>query len=68
MTEAEVIRISGRSKSWLKTHTCAWCDQTLWQVMRHGCASMYEKCEPENKDFSPKGALSSAYGKSDGKS
>jgi hypothetical protein len=63
MTRAEAIRISGRTKSWLQRHTCAWCDQTLWRVLRYGCAAMYEQCDPTKKDFSPKGALKTAQGK-----
>lgn len=57
MTSAEATQASGRSESWLKRHTCAWCDQTLWRVLRHGCAAMYEKCDPTKKDFSPAGQL-----------
>ena len=52
---AEAIAVSGRSKSWLERHTCAWCDQTLWLTLRHGCAAMYEPCEPSKKDFTSRG-------------
>ena len=52
-TDTEATTISGRSKSWLQRHTCAWCDQTLWRTLRYGCAAMYEKCDPTKKDFAP---------------
>lgn len=58
-TDLEAAQISGRSKSWLQRHTCAWCDQTLWRVLRYGCAAMYEKCDPTKKDFSAAGRMSS---------
>ena len=57
MTSAEAIEASGRSESWLKRHTCAWCDQTLWRALRNGCGAIYEKCDPAQKDFSPAGRL-----------
>lgn len=66
MTGADAIKISRRSKSWLQHHTCAWCEQTLWLALRHGCAAMHEpKCDPTKKDFSPKGAIKTAEGKSE---
>lgn len=55
MTRKEAEAISGRSESWLKRHTCAFCDQILWRALRGGCAAIYEKCDPTKKDFSPAG-------------
>lgn len=53
MGGAEAVQLSGRNESWLKRHTCAWCDQTLWRALRNGCAAMYEpRCDPSKKDFS----------------
>lgn len=54
-TDNEATAISGRSKSWLQRHTCAWCDQTLWRALRYGCGAMHEKCDPSQKDFSSAG-------------
>jgi hypothetical protein len=51
-TDTEALKISGRSESWLRRHTCAWCDQTLWRALRYGCGAMYERCDPTKKDFS----------------
>lgn len=62
-TDTEAVKISGRSESWLKRHTCAWCDQTLWHVLRYGCAAMNEKCDPAKKNFSPAGQLPPPQGK-----
>jgi hypothetical protein len=57
MTGADAVKLSGRSESWLKRHTCAWCDQTLWRTLRSGCAAMYEKCDPAKKDFGRSGNI-----------
>ena len=63
MTGKEAIQTSGRSESWLKRHTCAWCDQTLWRALLHGCAAMYEpRCDPAKKDFSPAARLAHSNG------
>lgn len=66
MTGAEAVQISGRSESWLKRHTCAWCDQTIWRTLRHGCAAMYEKCDPTKKDYSAASRLPSTNHPGDG--
>lgn len=63
MTGAEAVKISGRSKSWLQHHTCAWCNQTLWRALLYGCSAMYGPCIPSAKDFTPKGSLKTAQGK-----
>lgn len=60
MTPQQATEVSGRSKSWLQGHACAWCNQTLWAALRHGCAAMHEKCDPVAKDYSPKGRLQNA--------
>ncbi|RTE91877.1 hypothetical protein D6B98_15780 [Bradyrhizobium sp. LVM 105] len=60
MTRKEAEAISGRSESWLKSHTCAWCDQILWRALRYGCGAVYEKCDPSKKDFSPAGKPNTA--------
>jgi len=52
MTGAEAIKLSGRSESWLRRHSCAWCDQTLWRALRYGCGALHERCAPSEKDFS----------------
>jgi hypothetical protein len=55
MTRAEAIAISGRSESWLRRHTCAWCDQDLYRALRFGCTALYERCDPAKKDFTAAG-------------
>jgi hypothetical protein len=60
MTHDEAIAVSGRSESWLKRHTCTWCEQTLWRALRYGCGAMHEKCDPSKKDFSPAGRARSS--------
>jgi hypothetical protein len=57
VTGKEAIAASGRSESWLKRHTCAFCDQTLWRALRYGCGAIYEKCDVSKKDFSPAGRV-----------
>jgi predicted DNA-binding transcriptional regulator AlpA len=52
MTIAQAVKLSGRSESWLRRHDCSWCQQTLLNALRHGCGSIYEQCEPSEKDFS----------------
>jgi hypothetical protein len=49
MTRKEALAISGRSESWLRRHVCAWCDQTLYHALRHGCGAIYGKCNPADK-------------------
>jgi hypothetical protein len=58
MTRAEAIATSGRSESWLRRHTCSWCDQYLYRALRYGCTALYEKCDPAKKDFSDAGRKS----------
>jgi hypothetical protein len=53
MTAKEAAALSGRSITWLKTHTCAWCDQTYLRTLMHGCAAMHEKCDPAAKSYGP---------------
>lgn len=55
MTKSEALKVSKRSESWLRRHECAWCGQSLWRALRYGCGAIYEKCEPEKKDFSDAG-------------
>ena len=58
MSTKEAVSISGRSRSWLQRHTCAWCDQTLLRSLVCGCGSIYgPDCNPTKKDFSDKARL-----------
>lgn len=57
MTGAEAIKIAGRSESWLRTHECAWCGQTLWRALRYGCGAIYGRCDPAEKDYGPDAKL-----------
>jgi hypothetical protein len=52
MTRAEALKLSGRSETWLRRHECVWCSQTLWRALRFGCGAMFNRCRPEEKDFS----------------
>jgi hypothetical protein len=52
MLGAEAVKLSGRSESWLRTHECALCGQTLWRALVGNCGAIYQRCEPSNKDFS----------------
>ena len=53
MTGNEAVALSKRSETWLRNHECAWCGQTLWLALTHGCGAIYEQCEPADKDFGP---------------
>jgi hypothetical protein len=55
MTGNEAVALTGRSETWLRNHECAWCNQTLWRALVHGCGAIYERCDPSQKDFSPVG-------------
>lgn len=57
MTPKEAMKIAGRSESWLRTHECAWCGQSLWRALRHGCGAIYDRCEPAQKSFGPEAKL-----------
>lgn len=47
MTAKEAATLSGRSVTWMRTHCCAWCDQTMLNALRYGCGAIYEKCDPK---------------------
>jgi len=51
MTGKEAIALSGRSETWLRRHSCSWCEQTLWRALTVGCGSIYERCNPTFKNF-----------------
>ena len=57
LTGKEAVKLSGRSETWLRTHECAWCGQTLWRALTSGCGAIYEACEPEKKNFGPDAKL-----------
>lgn len=57
MKGAEAIKLSGRSETWLRNHECAWCGQTLWRSLVHGCGAILDKCEPDKRDFTSFGKL-----------
>jgi uncharacterized protein YceK len=57
MTGREAIALSGRSETWLRTHVCAFCDQTLWRALTSGCGAIFDRCDPTQKDFSKAGRL-----------
>lgn len=48
MTAKEAARLTGRSVTWLETHTCGWCDREALQAVRNGCGAIYGKdgCDP----------------------
>lgn len=58
MSPAEAKAISGRSETWLRNHSCAWCGTTLWAALRHGCGAILDKCDPSHKEFSAAGNVS----------
>ena len=41
----QIVEKSGRSESWLRSHVCAWCEQTILERLRGNCGAMYEKCD-----------------------
>jgi hypothetical protein len=51
MTGKEAVALSGRSKTWLRNHECAWCGQTLWHALTSSCGAIYERCDPTQKNF-----------------
>ena len=55
MTGKEAVALSGRSQTWLRRHVCAWCDRTLWGALRYGYGAIYDRCDPDKKDFTPRG-------------
>lgn len=58
MKGSDAIKLTGRSETWLRNHTCAWCGQTLWRALvSAGCGAIYERCDPTKKDFSTAGKL-----------
>ena len=57
MTPKEALKVSGRGEHWLRNHECAWCGQTLWRALRHGCGAIFNKCNPAEKDFGPEAKL-----------
>ena len=57
MNRKEATSVSGRSETWLRNHECAWCGQTLWRALVHGCGAIFDRCDPSKKDFSSLGKL-----------
>lgn len=55
MTGKEAKELTGRSESWLRRHSCAFCEQKLWRALTQGCGAIYERCDPTKKDFGPEG-------------
>lgn len=58
VTAKEAAKLTGRSENWLRTHECAWCNQTLLNAIRHGCGAIsygpnplgeIEDCQPREK-------------------
>lgn len=48
MTVAQAVKATGRSETWLRTHSCAWCDQTALGAIRGDCSAVESpKCTPE---------------------
>jgi hypothetical protein len=54
MTGKEATDLSGRSETWLRNHSCVWCEQTLWRALTTaGCGALFsDRCDPTKKDFS----------------
>jgi len=40
MTDEEAAKLSGWSKSWLKSHTCGWCGQSVMQAIKGNCGDI----------------------------
>ena len=50
MPVKEVVKLTGKSESWLRRHECAWCSITALDAIRYGCGSINdEKCNPMDK-------------------
>jgi len=47
MTAKEAAKAAGYSETWLRTHCCSWCDQTLLQAIKGHCGAIYEKCDTD---------------------
>jgi len=51
ITDKEAARLSGWSKSWLRSHTCGWCGQSIMQAVKGNCGEIGimrlrgEKCD-----------------------
>ena len=45
MKNEEAARLSGRSQSWLKSHTCGWCGQTIMKALRGYCGDTGKMCD-----------------------
>lgn len=39
MTAREAAALTGRSETWLRSHTCAWCGETLLRAIQNGCGA-----------------------------
>lgn len=53
MHGSRALKISGRSKEWLRSQLCAVCERDLWTALRLGCGRAEgEPCNPANKNFS----------------
>lgn len=46
LTNKEIARQAGRSVTWLRTHECRWCGQSILYAIKDGCGAIYEKCDP----------------------
>jgi hypothetical protein len=60
MTRLEIEAHTGYSRSWLWSHQCGWCDQTIWIAVKYGCAAIYEKCDPKVKFSDFRGKVADA--------
>jgi hypothetical protein len=56
-TAKEAAAITGRSVTFLRTHVCGWCGQSLLNAVRYGCGALAcgpgpcgcEDCQPDSK-------------------
>lgn len=49
MTVKEVVALTGRAESWLRSHYCGWCDRMALDTVRSGCGAMFETKEQRDE-------------------
>jgi hypothetical protein len=50
LTVKEIVKLTGRSETWLRTHVCGWCEQTAINFCRGNCASVYgPRCDAQER-------------------
>ncbi len=51
LTAKEASKLSGKSITWLRNHSCMWCDQSALNALRYGCSAIWEKCDPTKRNY-----------------